>query len=169
VEGTTWLQAVLTHCATHGSLRLTTPGAYLREHRPRTQTRLVSSSWSPEGHAAWQGAGAEEYWKTVHAAEARMVELAARFPSAEGEQERVLNQAARELLLAQTSDWSAMLSAGVEDDAREPRWRTYLTRFGQLAGMAERDQLSHGDRFLLEQLEELDGPFPNLNYRVFAP
>jgi 1,4-alpha-glucan branching enzyme len=166
VEGTTWFQAVLTHCMTHGSLRLTTPGEYLRQLRPKQQTRLVEGSWAADGHAGWQRAGAAEYWRLAHAAEAQMVALAAAMPSAEAEQERVLNQAARELMLAQTSDWPAQLGV---DEEPSGRWRVYLTRFNQLAELARREHLSHSDRFLLEQLEELDGPFPSLNYRIFAP
>lgn len=169
VEGSTWLQAVLTHCVTHQALRLTTPGEYLRQVRPREQAALAESSWAIGGHIGWQGAGADEYWQQLHQAEAQMAELAAAYPSAEAEQERVLNQAARELMLAQTSDWPALLSAGLADDERAPRWRTYLARFGQLAEIARRERLNHGDHFLLEQLEELDGPFATLNYRMFAP
>lgn len=169
VEGSTWLQAVLTHCATHSALRLTTPGAHLQQVKPREQAALVESSWAPGGHLGWGGAGADEYWREVHRAEERMVELATAFPSAEAEQERVLTQAARELMLAQTSDWPALLSAGLADDERAPRWRTYLSRFAQLAEMARHERLGHGDLFLLEQLEELDGPFASLNYRMFAP
>lgn len=168
VEGTTWLQAVLTHCATQRDLRLTTPGELLRQAKPREQTTLAESSWAEGGHLGWQGAGADEYWHELHRAEALMIELATAYPSAEAEQERVLNQAARELMLAQTSDWPALLSVGLADD-RAARWRTYLARFGQLADLARREGLGHGDRFLLEQLEELDGPFANLNYRMFAP
>jgi 1,4-alpha-glucan branching enzyme len=169
VEGTTWLQAVLTHCATQRDLQLTTPGELLRQNRPRDQMVLTASSWADGGHLPWQGAGADDYWRELHRAEALMAELAATYPSAEAEQERLLNQAARELMLAQTSDWPAMLSAGLAADERANRWRTYLGRFEQLAELARRARVGPGDLFLLEQLEELDGPFPNLNYRIFAP
>jgi 1,4-alpha-glucan branching enzyme len=168
VEGSTWLQAVLTRCATHPALKLTTPGEYLRTHRPQAEVTLRAGSWSAGGDAGWQGAEAEEYWRATHAAEAVMARLAHSFPSAEAEQERVLTQAARELMLAQTSDWAAQLSAGA---AGEPvgRWRTYLARFAQLAEMARRGSLDDADRFTLEQFEEEDGPFRSLNYRIFAP
>ena len=169
VEGTTWLQTVLTLCATHGELTLTTPGEYLRTHRPHEAVTLREGSWTAGGHGGWQGAVAEEYWRAVHGAEAQMVLLATRYPRAEAEHERALNQAARELMLAQTSDWAALLSAGSPDDERMVPWRTYLTRFAQLATIARRSRLDAADRFLLEQFEELDGPFRNLNYRVFAP
>jgi 1,4-alpha-glucan branching enzyme len=168
VEGTTWLRAVLTHCLTHGSLRLTTPGEYLRQVRPKDQVALIEGSWAPGRHAGWQGAGAAEYWHQLHAAEGTMVRLATAMPSAEADQERVLNQAARELMLAQTSDWPAQLS--VDPGAGgAARWRLYLARFQQLVAMVGRQSLGPGDRFLLEQLEESDGPFPTLNYRIFAP
>jgi 1,4-alpha-glucan branching enzyme len=71
-------------------------------------------------------------------------------------------------MLAQTGDWPARLSAGATDEATG-RWRVYLDRFEQLAEMARHDEISPSDLFLLEQLEELDGVFPNLNYRIFAP
>lgn len=166
-EGPTWLQAVLTLCATHNALTLTTPGEYLRTHRPAGQVVLGPGSWAAGGHAPWQGPGAAEYWQGVHAAEERMVELATAHPDAEAELERVLNQAARELLLAQSSDWPAMLSES-EPEARAGRWRTYLDHFARLVEMAGHGRLSAGDRFMLEQLEEMDGPFPSLNYRIFA-
>lgn len=166
-EGPTWLQAVLTLCATHGALTLTTPGEHLRGRRLAGQVSLGPGSWA-DGDAPWAGPATAEYWQAIHEAEARMVALAAAHPSAEADLERVLNQAARELLLAQASDWPAMLSAGVPEE-RAGRWRSYLARFAQLAEMAGRERLSASDSFMLEQLEEMDGPFPNLNYRIFAP
>ncbi len=168
VEGTTWLQAVLTLCTTLPQLNLTTPGEYLRSHRPQISTQLQAGSWAVGGHAGWQGAEAEAYWQALHAAEAQMVQLATTYPSAQGLHERALNQAARELLLAQTSDWPALLSAGSTDDPDSERWHTYLSRFEQVAELARHAQIDSTDLFLLEQLEELDGPFPSLNYRAFA-
>jgi 1,4-alpha-glucan branching enzyme len=167
-EGPTWLQAVMTLCATHPSLTLTTPGDYLKAHRPSGQVRMGPGSWAEGGHAPWDGPPAAEYWQALHKAEAQMVALAAAHPGAEAELERVLNQAARELLLAQASEWPALLSAG-EPEERAGRWRSYLARFEQLADMAASARLSASDRFMLEQLEEIDGPFPSLNYRIFAP
>jgi len=168
VEGSTWLQAALIHCATHSEVTLTTPGAYVRAHRPRVEVVLREGSWSVGGHAGWRGGAAEEYWQMLHAAEERMVQLASAYPGAEAERERVLNQAAREIMLAQTGDWPARLSAGATDEATG-RWRVYLDRFEHLAELARRERVDPSDLFLLEQLEEADGVFPNLNYRIFAP
>jgi 1,4-alpha-glucan branching enzyme len=72
-------------------------------------------------------------------------------------------------MLAQTSDWpEALVATGHAGEQRE-RWQIYLGRFEQLTDLARLAQISAADRFLIDQLEELDGPFPNLNYRMFAP
>ncbi|PDV97371.1 1,4-alpha-glucan branching protein domain-containing protein [Candidatus Chloroploca asiatica] len=169
VEGPTWLQAMLMLSTTHGSLRLTTPGAYVRNHRPRVQGLLKEGSWAAGVHGAWQGGVAEVYWQEIHRAEEAMVELALAFPDAVAEHERLLNQAARELFLAQTSDWPALLSAGAGEEGWAARWRTYLQRFSQLAELARHRHLQEADLALLGQLEEEDGLFASLNYRIFAP
>lgn len=168
-EGPTWLQAVLMLCATHPGLHLTTPSAYLRTQRTRQQSDLQVGSWAEAGDANWQAGATDEYWRAIHHAEQVMVEIASEFPSAEEDQERVLNQAARELMLAQTSDWpEALVATGVAGEQRE-RWKTYLGRFERLIEMARQPAIGPTDLFLLDQLEEVDGPFPNLNYRIFAP
>ncbi len=165
VEGMIWLQSLLTLCTTHTLLQLTTPGDYLRRYQPQMSTPLRTGSWALAGHRGWQGGEAEAYWHAIHLAEAELVRLATIYPSAEGELERALNQAARELLLAQTSDWPALLSAGQQTE----RWRRYLIQFNQLVTMIEQGVLSDTDRLLLAQLEEEDEPFATLNYRIFAP
>lgn len=169
VEGPTWFQAVLTLCATHKALKLTTPADYLHTQRLHEQVSLRPGSWADGGHGPWDGQGAHEYWRALHLAEGRMLQLAERFRNANEDRERALTQAARELLLAQTSDWSEILSSNDEDSELRGRWGTYLARFVQLCELAERDQINAAERFLLDQLEELDGPFPTLNYRIFAP
>ncbi len=168
-EGATWLQAVLMLCATHPGLRITTPAAYLRTKRPRHQANLLVGSWAESGDANWQAPATDAYWRAIHHAEQVMVEIASEFPSAEEDHERVLNQAARELMLAQTSDWpEALVATGVAGEQRE-RWQINLDRFERLIEIARKTEIDSADLFFLDQVEEIDGPFPNLNYRIFAP
>ncbi|NTW01335.1 MAG: DUF1957 domain-containing protein, partial [Oscillochloris sp.] len=128
-EGPTWLQAVLTLCGTHPALKLITPGEYLRAKRPRQRATLRPGSWGKDGDSPWQGPTSESYWQEIHIAEEEMVRIATEFPSAEGDRERALNQAARELMLAQTSDWSEELVATGRAGEQHERWRLYLGRF----------------------------------------
>jgi predicted glycosyl hydrolase (DUF1957 family) len=48
----------------------------------------------------------------LHKMAERMCELARRFPNAEGTRRRALNQAAREVMLAQASDWAFIMKTG---------------------------------------------------------
>lgn len=159
-EGPTWLQAVLTNCATHASLSLTTPSEYLRRHRPQASVAIRPRL------DVWPIA--RDYWVALHAAENELCALARQFSEPSDDQERVLNQAARELLLAQTGDWSAMLDQPSQRDANEARWYAYLDRCHELCAMARKPSLNSSDLYTLGQLEEYDGPFPTLNYRVFG-
>ncbi len=167
-EGVAWMQGVLTLGATHPKLTLTTPGEYLRHNSPKAQASLQPSSWGDGGdHRAWQGYRAKEYWQALHLAEERLITAVRQRPNARGELERLLNQAARELLLAQSSDWPELLSAETNSEAVHAYWATYLDRCHQLCDHAFRPALDNATLILLEELEELDGPFPHLNYRVF--
>lgn len=92
--------------------------------------------------------------------------MARRFPDARGDRERALNQAVRELLLAQSSDWLLLLSRNDASEAHRP-W-DHLARCQQMCALAERAALDDAAQTALAAIEELDNPFPHLNYRVLA-
>lgn len=167
-EGPTWLRALLEEFIGHPTLALTTPSIYLRAHRPRQAATLREGSWGRGGdHQAWSGRAAIPLMQIIQQAEDRLARLVQRFPNAQGHRERVLAQALRELLLAQSSDWSLLLSQGSDDPALQ-RPLQHLERCDRLCALAEAEQLADEDLSFLEQVEELDNPFPDLNYRVFA-
>lgn len=168
-EGSVWLKAVLTLCATLPDLKLTTPGAYLRAHRPGPAVELQPGSWGMgSDHRSWQGLAAMPYWSALHHAEDRLIALVRQRLDTYGDAQRLLNQAARELLLAQCSDWPLLLNSGAPPEEINEQWQTYLGRCERLCALALRPGINRADHVLLEQLEELDGPFPDLNYRIFA-
>jgi 1,4-alpha-glucan branching enzyme len=71
---------------------------------------------------------------------------------------RLLHQAGRELLLAQSSDWSFILRAGTTTELAKERIERHLERFWRLiAAIERREQLPEG---WLEELEEEDSLFP---------
>jgi 1,4-alpha-glucan branching enzyme len=76
-------------------------------------------------------------------------------------QRRLLTQAGRELLLAQSSDWSFILRAGTTTELARERIQRHLDRFWRLMDAIERgSDLPSG---WLEALEREDGLFPALN------
>lgn len=87
--------------------------------------------------------------------------LARKFPDATGLKARALGQAARELLLAQASDWPFILRAGTSPDYARRRVKTHLLRF-----IALHDQLTATgvDEKWLQELESRDNLFPEVNW-----
>jgi len=92
----------------------------------------------------------------------------ARHPAAQGALAEVLNQAARELLLLEASDWPFLVTTGQAREYAIRRFNEHLERFERLAEMAEAGQADEGARALAEELYERDKLFPNVDYRWFA-
>ncbi len=98
-----------------------------------------------------------------------MEELAARFPTASGPQEDILNQVARELLLLQSSDWPFLVTTGQAKEYASQRFTEHVDRFESLAISAERgDELTVEDTEMLAALRERDNPFSAIDYRSFG-
>lgn len=167
-EGPRWLRALLLRLAVHPVVRATTPSAYLRAFRPRQSVTLRDGSWGPGGdHRAWRGAGSAALRQALAATEAVLARAASAQPNARGDRERALNQALRELLLAQSSDWPLLAERGAAE-AIPARAAQHLARCEQLCALAAKAELSDDDLAHLDELEELDNVFPELNYRVFV-
>jgi 1,4-alpha-glucan branching enzyme len=94
-----------------------------------------------------------------------MVELAHRHPDAQGLRRRALNQAARELLLAQASDWPFIMKTGTTTPYAVGRVCDHVNWFnalydGVLAGKINEPWL--------RELEERDNLFPDLDFRIYT-
>lgn len=167
-EGPTWLRAMIEAFAERRSLALTTPLAYLQSLRPRFSVTLRDGSWAAgDYHRPWDAPAARPLRQAIAEVEDRLEMLVRRFPNAQGDTERALSQAVRELLLAQSSDWPLLLSRGPDAEAiRRPR--EHLLRCERLCALAEAADWSEEDCAFLDAVEEWDNPFPMLNYRVFA-
>jgi len=74
---------------------------------------------------------------------------------------RILMQAARELLLSQSSDWSFILRAGTTTEIAKERIDRHLSRFWKLIDILEKKDKK--DSSFLKRIEEEDKIFPNIN------
>jgi 1,4-alpha-glucan branching enzyme len=79
---------------------------------------------------------------------------------------RALNQAARELLLAQSSDWAFIMRTGTMVPYAVRRTRSHVQRFTKLYEDLRAGKVDSG---WLEKVEAIDNVFPNINYRVYRP
>jgi 1,4-alpha-glucan branching enzyme len=131
---------------------------------------LPESSWGMGGnHYTWMNDQTSWMWPIIYDAERRMEKLAAEFPDADGDQERALSQAARELLLLQSSDWPFLVTTGQANEYAIQRFNEHVERFNQMANLAESGaDLDESTGRTLAALEERDNPFPAIDYRDFA-
>jgi 1,4-alpha-glucan branching enzyme len=169
-EGVDWLKHVLRGLAQSKVVDLTTASGYVEEHHPDGVIALPESSWGTGGnHFTWLNVDTQWMWEPIHAAESRMEALADRYPDATGELKDVLNQAARELLLLQSSDWPFLVTTGQAKEYASQRFTDHVERFNSIADLADSGKpLSESDREMFFALSERDNPFDRIDYRNFA-
>ncbi|MDP8234604.1 MAG: DUF1957 domain-containing protein [Candidatus Saelkia tenebricola] len=148
------------------TVTLITPGDYLKRY-PKNQVITPSfSSWGWKGYSEFWLNGANDWvYRHLHKAADRMVDIVAGNQNAYGVMERALNQMARELLLAQSSDWAFIMKTGTHVDYAEKRITEHLSRFSRLWQQVTQ---GHIDEKYLEFVEQKDNIFPNINFRMYS-
>jgi len=86
-------------------------------------------------------------------------------PHPTGLTQRALKQAARELLLAQSSDWPFILRTGTSPEYARRRVKDHLLRFIALHEQLTQTQV---DEKWLAQIEARDNVFGNVNPQYWA-
>jgi 1,4-alpha-glucan branching enzyme len=142
-----------------------TPSEFLERHPTHQRMSPTASTWGDKGYfEVWLNGSNDWIYRHLHAAEGRMVELARRYGEAQGLTARALNQAARELLLAQSSDWAFIMTTGTMSAYAERRTREHVDRFTRLYEMI---RVGHVDEPWLADLEGKDSIFQEIDYRVY--
>jgi 1,4-alpha-glucan branching enzyme len=169
-EGVAWLKEVLRSLATMETVELTTAEGIITNHAPERVMDLPESSWGAGGnHSTWLNPETEWMWPVIHGAERTMEALVERYPNASGEKLDVLSQAARELLLLQSSDWPFLVTTGQAKEYATERFEDHVDRFNQLVELAAVEgELSSDQSAFLSGLKDRDNPFSDVDYRVFA-
>ncbi len=170
-EGPWWIEQVLRRAAAEqreGRLATTHLRGYLQRHRVHQLAQPAQSSWGERGyHEYWLNETNHWLYPPLHEAARRMVDLATRgtATSGGGLDRRARAQAARELLLAQASDWAFIMRAQTSVEYAEQRTRAHLRRFFELHRQLEAGRI---DGEWLGRVELIDNIFPEIDYRVYA-
>jgi 1,4-alpha-glucan branching enzyme len=93
-----------------------------------------------------------------------MAELVDRFPDEKGLKLRTLNQAARELLLAQASDWPFIIKTGTTVPYAERRVKSHIHNFNTIYESLCRNTVKTE---WLTKLEKRNNIFKDIDYRMF--
>jgi 1,4-alpha-glucan branching enzyme len=145
---------------------LTTPEDYLARHPSNQVATPAASSWGEGGYlGVWLNEKNQWIYPHLQIAQERMSELARRFTQPDPLQERALKQAARELLLAQSSDWPFILQTGTSPNYARKRIHDHLLRFTSLY---EQLNANNVDEPSLKRVEISDNIFPEIDIRYWV-
>jgi 1,4-alpha-glucan branching enzyme len=150
-----------------GAVSPITPSGYLREY-PTNQVATPSlSSWGEKGYGDYWCNGSNAWvYRHLHKMAERMVQLAHRFPDAKGRRRAALDQAAREVMLAQASDWAFIMKTGTTVPYATKRTTDHVKRFTRIY-----EDLVGGrdvDAAWLDEVARRDNLFPEMDSRVYG-
>lgn len=165
-EGPQWLDFLIRKLRyDQTTIEMITPGDYLNIYPSNQVSVPCESSWGWKGyHEVWLNGANDWIWRHLHKAGDRMVELANTYEEAHGLRQRALNQAARELLLAQSSDWPFIMKTGTMVSYARMRFQTHITNITRLYEDIKRNSINEE---WLAGLEQKNNLFPRLDYRVY--
>jgi 1,4-alpha-glucan branching enzyme len=169
-EGVEWLELFIRKAVyDQQEFTFSTPTRYLEVHETAQLVAPSSSSWGSKGYwEVWLDQSNAWIYPHLHAAARRMTELARRFSARKKvapQVDRALRQMARELLLAQSSDWAFLMKTGTARDYATKRTKDHILRFTRLYEQVSADQV---DEAFLANCEWRDNLFPNLEWRRYA-
>jgi 1,4-alpha-glucan branching enzyme len=167
-EGPEWLNGFIRKAAyDQRDFRFTTPTRYLAQYNTHQLIAPAASSWGHKGYwEVWLEESNAWIYPHLHSAARRMTELARRYISNQCPvMDRVLAQAARELLLAQSSDWAFLMKTGTARAYAVRRTEEHIHRFNRLYEQAHSGVV---DDAFLANCEWRDNIFPNLHWRYYA-
>ena len=125
------------------------------------------SSWGANGYSeVWLNQSNDYVHRHLHVAGDRMVELAHLYPNEDKDslRRKALNQCARELLLAQSSDWLFIITNGTMVDYAKKRIKDHIGRFTKLYYQIKKDNI---DKKFLKDINKIDCIFPEIDYMIY--
>ena len=148
------------------SIKMVTPSEYLGIHPDNQVVQPSMSTWGDKGYnEVWLNGTNDWMYRHLHKQVERMVELANKFPNADGALRRALNQCAREVVLGMSSDWAFLMTVGTAKNYSTKRFVAHTHRFNGLYEQIMGNRLEEG---FLKDIEWRDNIFPEMNYRVFS-
>jgi 1,4-alpha-glucan branching enzyme len=166
-EGPRFLEHFIRKMASEQGFCLTTPSDYLAAHSTLQILQPATSTWGENGDlSVWLDQSNAWIYPQLHAAARRMSDIAGKYA---GDvpvlADRVLKQLARELLLAQSSDWAFLMKTRTAREYATKRTTDHLARFDRLHDQFTANRL---DEDFLRECESRDNIFPNVNWRYYS-
>src|SRR6266403_6221532 len=183
-EGPVFLEEFIRQTANERKFSLTTPSEYLATHPTEQIIEPAASTWGENGHlAVWLDQSNAWIYSHLQMAAQKMTAIAKDASAVVGQppqspnrksaggapaiqmEDRVLKQLARELLLAQASDWAFLMKANTAREYATKRTMDHLARFTRLHDQFIANAI---DEEFLRDCEWRDNIFPNLSWRYYV-
>ena len=148
------------------NFKLITPSEYIDMYPQMQVSTPCRSSWGANGYSeVWLNQTNDYAHRHLHKAGDRMCELASMFPN-EGNtlRRQALNQCARELLLAQSSDWLFIITNGTMVEYAHKAIKDHIGRFTKLYYQIKNNKIDA--KYLLDIFDK-DDIFPEIDYMIY--
>ncbi|MFH1729575.1 MAG: 1,4-alpha-glucan branching protein domain-containing protein [Pseudomonadota bacterium] len=167
-EGPSFLNYLIRKIAfDQNTIKLISPIDYLQEYEINQLVKPNASSWGYKGYNEYWLNGSNDWvYRHLHKISKRMVEIANQYKETNDPLvTRSLNQAAREVLLAQSSDWAFIMKTGSMVEYAVKRTKDHILRFNQIY-----EDLKYGslNEQWLSDIEYKDNIFPEINFRSYC-
>ncbi|MBF0487583.1 MAG: DUF1957 domain-containing protein [Nitrospirae bacterium] len=172
-EGPDFLYHVLLKLQEDKIIKPVTSMEYLCCHPDNQIVSPSPSSWGEDGYYdVWLNDGNSWIYRHLHFMANAMEKIADEYydmpdDASEPNQlnKRVINQMARELLLAQSSDWAFLITQSTATDYSTKRTKEHISNFNTLLGGLRSDMV---DTDFLKWLEYKNSIFKNLDFRIYS-
>ena len=162
-EGVDFVEELYRQIDLQGGVRPLTASSHLNNARSDVAVNLSAGSWGKDGDwSMWLNSGTNWTWEKLWPLEEEFWRLA---PGAieKPELQQVLAQAARQLLLAQSSDWQFIITTGEAADYAEARIKLHISDCARLMrGLDGTDADLANARQLATELDTRDAIFPDI-------
>ncbi|MBS4024891.1 MAG: DUF1957 domain-containing protein [Clostridia bacterium] len=166
-EGPKWLEYYLRKVAYDQQVyRMVTPGEYLSMGHQLQPAQPSPSSWGNQGYnQVWLDDSNSWIYPHLHHFNRQLIGLVKECQPKNHLEVRTLNQAVRELILAQSSDWAFIMKTGTMVEYAHKRTKNHLAWHRRLIEQLEANEI---DENFLEGLENTNNIFPDLDYKVYC-
>jgi 1,4-alpha-glucan branching enzyme len=180
-EGPRFLEKVMRQLATdpEQEIKLSDCAQAIEDHPPTKTIALPEGSWGEGGHHyVWANNQVVWMWDTIYPLEERFLQVLQEFAPPPAKQgggwgvvdatlRQILEQAGRELLLLEASDWPFVISTQGAIDYSKERFAEHSDFLTALLDMAERYGAGHGlteeDMEIIEASSLKDRPFEKID------
>jgi len=162
-EGPAFLENIFRQLAACERLRPTSLESFVRAHRCWPLATPAASSWGEGGYGqVWVGPRTAHLWRAIHQTHHRVVELVRQYRHAVGPKGLAVDQAIRELMLLQASDWLFMIHTGQLAAYGQQRLDQHQRRIEKLLAIARQSAVGDQDQRWLATLNRPGGYLSDL-------